>query len=314
MKKVLLATTVLAMTATVAAAEVKLSGNARMGLIYNGNTNTSASDSKLKLTSRVRIIFTASGESDSGLSFGATVRNDQSGQGNTANGDSKVFISGAFGKLTFGDNDTAANVLVGHVDQISLTGLGDNNELGYLGMTKTSALYEYSTGALSFAASVGQFGVNTNPATRVVGGVTVPVAPSAKAEDAAAVAVKYSMDGYSAALGYEVRRRDDAFNDNQLSLGLSGTFGQFGVKAVIADRKSWGTTQYALSGTYTMDALKVTAFYANKDTKAAGVTTKSNAYGLGASYNLGGGATVVGGMQKVKGLKAVADVGVSLSF
>ena len=310
MKKVLLATTVLAMTATVAAAEVKLSGNARMGLIYNGNTVTTGSDSKLKLTSRVRIIFTASGESDSGLSFGATVRNDQSGQGNTANGDSKVFISGAFGKLTFGDNDTAANVLVGHVDQISLTGLGDNNELGYLGMAKTSALYEYSTGALSFAASVGQFGI------AVPGSAT-------QSQDAAAIAVKYTMDGYAVALGYETNRLNTAgstgtaatvLNDNQLSLGLSGTFGQFGVKAVIADRKSWGTTQYALSGTYTMDALKVTAFYANKDTKAAGVTTKSNAYGLGASYNLGGGATVVGGMQKVKGLKAVADVGVSLSF
>ncbi len=302
MKKVLLATTVLAMTATVAAAEVKLSGNARMGLIYDGNTNTvNNSNSKLKLTSRVRIIFTASGESDSGLSFGATVRNDQSGQGNTNNNDSKVFISGAFGKLTFGDNDTAANVLVGHVDQISLTGLGDNNELGYLGQTDTSALYEYSTGALSFAASVGQMGVAT------------PVA-GLKAEDAVSVAVKYSMDGYTAALGYETRRTSQTVNDNQLSLGLSGTFGQFGVKAVIADRKSWGTTQYALSGTYTMDAVKVTAFYANKDTKAAGVTNKSNAYGLGASYNLGGGATVVGGMQKVKGLKAVADVGVSLSF
>lgn len=302
MKKVLLATTVLALSATVAAAEVKVSGNARMGLIYNGNTVTDGtSDSKLKLTSRVRVIFTMSGESDSGLSFGATVRNDQSGQGNTANGDSKVFISGAFGKLTFGDNDTAANVLVGHVDAISLTGLGDNNELGYLGMTKTSALYEYSTGALSFAASVGQFGID-------VPGV------GTKSEDAASVAVKYTMDGYAVALGYETRRASEALNDNQLSLGLSGTFGQFGVKAVIADRKSWGTTQYALSGTYTMDALKVTAFYANKDTKAAGVTTKDNAYGLGASYNLGGGATVVGGMQKTKGDKAVADVGVSLSF
>ena len=293
MKKVLLATTLLAASATVAAAEVSVGGNARMGLVYDGNT-IGVNTSKTKFTSRVRIVFTASGETDGGLSFGASVRNDQSGQGNTANDDSTVFISGAFGKLTFGDNDSAANVLVGHVAAKSLTGLGDNNELGYLGQTDTSVLYEYSTGPISFAASLGQLGTTATATAN---------------EDAMSVAVKYSADAFYVAVGYESAKTTvAATKDNQTSVALGASFSGVDLKLVAADRKSWTKTHYAISGTYSMDGLGVTAFYASKE----GVNNK--AYGIGASYDLGGGATVVGGIQKVKGLSAKADVGLSFSF
>jgi outer membrane protein OmpU len=296
MKKVLLASTVLALSATVAAAEVSVSGSARMGLVYDGNA-VSPATSKVLFTSRVRVVFSMSGETDGGLSFGASVRNDQSGQGNTRNGDSKVFISGAFGKLTFGDNDSAANALVGHVAATSLTGLGDNNELGYLGQSKTSVLYEYSAGALSFAASVGQrniAGVAAVPAT-------FTPAVAAIADEAMSVAVKYSADTFSASLGYE-----DTKTDSQVSVGLGASFSGVDLKLVAMDRKSLPDTHWAISAGYKMDALGVTAFYADKG--------PSNAYGLGASYDLGGGATLVGGLQKVKGAKVKADLGVSMSF
>ena len=305
MKKVLLASTVLAMTATVAAAEVSVSGNARMGIEYNGNT-VGPNTSKAKFTSRVRIVFTAAGETDGGLSFGASVRNDQSGQGNTANGDSTVFISGAFGKLTFGDNDSAANVLVGNVDAKSLTGLGDNNELGYLGQTDTSVLYTYSTGALSFALSAGQLGTNA-------GDSVLATDTTGANEDAMSIAVKYTTDTFYVALGYESAKVDNnplvgitVVSDDQLSVGLGASFSGVDLKLVAMDRKTNPDTHYAISATYNMDALGLTAFYADKG--------PSNAYGIGASYDLGGGATVIGGIQKVKGLKAVADVGVSMSF
>ena len=305
MKKVLLASTVLALSATVAAAEVTVSGNARMGIVYDGNT-TGANTSKAQFTSRVRVVFSMSGETDGGLSFGASVRNDQSGQGNTANGDSTVFISGAFGKLTFGDNDSAANVLVGHVAAKSLTGLGDNNELGYLGQDDTSVLYEYSTGPISFAASVGQLGLTASDTTGVAGG-------SSNTEDTMSVAVKYSADTFYVAVGYETAKVDTdntagvaIVTDNQVSVALGASFSGVDLKLVAADRKSWADTHYAISAGYSMDGLGVTAFYADKG--------PSNAYGIGASYDLGGGATVVGGIQKVKGAKAKADLGLTFSF
>ena len=163
MKKVLLATSVLAMTAGFASAEVTVSGTARMGVIADFG------DADPAFTSRVRIIFTASGETDSGLSFGATVRNDQSGVGNTENGDSVVYISGAFGKLSMGDVDGAAAAAVGQVDPVGLTGLSDLNEIAYiLGNEDTSALYEYSTGSIGLYFSAqpndgnSNFGVGAN--------------------------------------------------------------------------------------------------------------------------------------------------------
>ena len=85
-------------------------------------------------TSRVRIGFAASGESDNGLTFGASVRND---------------------KLAMGDVSGAADAIVGQVSGVGFTGLGSNNEIGYLGNTKTAALYTYSAGALTFGLGLG---------------------------------------------------------------------------------------------------------------------------------------------------------------
>ncbi len=284
MKKILLATTLLAASTGFAAAEVAVSGSARMGLIYDGNDTL--------FTQRVRVVFSLSGETDGGLTFGASVRADQDGgSGNDAgddtsgtNGeDSTVYVSGAFGKLTMGDNDSAANVLVGHVSGVGLTGLGDFNELGYLGQDDTSALYEYSTGALSFALSAGQTDTVGRPTT-----------------EAMSVAVKYATDAFSVALGYE-----DTAADEQLTLGGSATFGAATVKVVAADRDSWADTNFALSVDYTAGAAVVTGFYADHGAV--------DGFGLGVAYDLGGGAKVVGGVVD-NGVDTIADLGVSMSF
>jgi outer membrane protein OmpU len=277
MKKLLLATSILAASAGFASAEVAVSGSARMGLIYDGNLATD----QTRLTSRVRVVFTMSGETDGGLAFGASVRNDQSGQGNTSNGDSTVFVSGAFGKLTFGDVDTAANALVGNVSGVGLTGLNDWNELGYEGQTKTAALYEYTTGSLTLALSVGQ---TTGP-------------------DEAAIAAKYVMGDYSFAIGYESSSLDD-----RLSAGATATFGAITGKLVVTDEDSDPDLGVALSVDYTSGPLVVTAYASQNNSIGA------DAYGLGASYDLGGGAKVVGGIADANIADTVADFGLSFSF
>ena len=287
MKKILLATSILAATTGFAAAEVTVTGTARAGLVHNyvdlNNNGTIdlaeiVNGPETRFSSRFRVIFTASGETDSGLSFGASVRNDQSGVGNDRNGDSTVYLSGAFGKVTFGDNDSAANVLVGDVSGVGYTGLSDWNELGYIGHTDTSVLYEYSAGAFSFALSSSQL----------------------QSDDAASIAVKYSTDTFAVALGYE-----DATADDQISLGASGTFGAATVKAVVADRDSWADTHYALSVDYAMDATTLTAFYADHGAV--------DAFGLGVAYDLGGGAAVNAGIVD-NDLDTIAEVGVTMSF
>jgi outer membrane protein OmpU len=290
MKKILLATSALVMVAGAASAEVALSGSARMGLIYDGEDTL--------MTSRVRVNFSMSGETDTGLSFGASVRNDQSGQGNTQNGDSTVFISGGFGKLTMGDVDSAANALVGHVSGVGLTGLGDWNELRYLGHEMTAALYEYSAGALTFALSAGQIeGLDASTAN----------------DDAYSIAVKYAADTYGVSLGYET-----AGDVDHIALGASATFGAATAKFVASDTDIAGdATQYALSLDYAMGATTLTAFITDEGA--------INNYGIGASYDLGGGAKFVAGIVEVDDLNldsttglsvggTRADVGLSFSF
>lgn len=281
MKKVLLATSILAASAGFAAAEVAVSGSARMGLFYDGDDTY--------FSSRVRIVFTASGETDGGLSFGASVRNDQSGQGgdypNLLNRDSTVYISGAFGKLTFGDVDSAAQALVGQVSAVGFTGLGSSNEVGYYGsdpfdLSGTAMLYEYSTGALTFALGAGQLGSDTY-----------------------SVAVKYSTDAFSVALGYE--DEGFGFDDQTLSLGGSATFGAATVKAVVLDDDHLADTDFALSVDYVAGAATVTAFYHDAP----------EAFGIGASYDLGGGAAVKGGIVNLGVAdETIADIGVTMSF
>lgn len=275
MKKVLLATSILAASAGFAAAEVAVSGSARMGLFYDGDDTY--------FSSRVRIVFTASGETDGGLSFGASMRADQSGQGggfpNDENDDSTVYISGAFGKLTFGDVDSAAQALVGQVSAVGFTGLGSYNEVGYFGNNpKTAMLYEYSTGALTFALGAGQLG-----------------------SDAYSVAVKYSTDAFSVALGYE--DEGFGFDDQTLSLGGSATFGAATVKAVVLDSDHLADTDFALSVDYVAGAATITAFYHDAP----------ELFGIGASYDLGGGAAVKGGIV-TDGDDSLADIGITMSF
>ena len=124
MKKILLATTVLGMTAGFASAEVTLSGDARMGILDAGGSSTA------EFTSRARVKFTASGETDNGLSFGAELRADNAGD--AAKGTAgTVFVSGAFGKLSMGDVDSAFGATFGNIAGVGLTGLGDKNELSH---------------------------------------------------------------------------------------------------------------------------------------------------------------------------------------
>ena len=153
----LLATTALTLSAGVAAADVSLSGDARMGLIYDGDD--------IQLTSRARVSFTLSGETDSGLAFGASFRADNAGaaNGNTAMTGGNVFISGDFGRLAMGDVAGAARAAVGDLHGVGLTGLNDHNEMQYLDRLtqgadrisafdrRTAALYSYSMAHFALA-------------------------------------------------------------------------------------------------------------------------------------------------------------------
>ncbi len=309
MKKILLATTLLAATAGYASAEVAISGSARMGVVKVGADTV--------FSSRVRIQFDGTGTTDGGLSFGASMRADQNG-GNTdgtANGDSTVFVSGSFGKLTMGDvAGGATDELVGQISGVGYTGIGDANEIGFLNGTATAARYDYTSGNLSVALGTSQ-------------------TTAAKGSDKKSIAVKYATDKYNVAIGYEsvsatvgvpavvgppaVPAIVAVGANTQMSLKAGVTFGAATLTAKVAKDKfntatgASGKAEFGVSVDYTVNpALKVTAFYT--DHKNAGTKAK----GVGASYDLGGGASVVGGIVDNGAAtdNVVYDVGVKMTF
>lgn len=313
MKKILLATTVLAAATAAAQAEVTLGGDARMGIIAKNVDTDPTGATKIKSqsgqTSRARVSFTATGATDGGLEFGAGFRADNAA-GAAAGTAGSVFVSGGFGKLSMGDVDSAANAIVGNVSGVGLTGLGDSNELGYLG-GGTGALYTYSVGEqISVAASAKGLG---NTVKNNTGDDTIADADEVNTKaDVYSVAASYKTDVFTVSLGYEVGEVDtnsaaatSSSIDHQTTIGASASLAGFDVKAVYADKK-FGADGYALSLGREVAGVAATAFV-----KSAG---GNNAYGLGGSYSLGGGASFVGGVQQTEGADMQYDAGLSFTF
>lgn len=146
MKNVLFATTAasaLLIGGIASAQGIALFGDARLGLGYNidnegGLVTNDDGDTEddLRAVSRIRFGVNMTGETDSGITFGGTIRADNSagGQGgSTGQRSGSVFVSGSWGTLTFGDTAGADEAWVGDVPgNYSLTGLGDLNETKYI--------------------------------------------------------------------------------------------------------------------------------------------------------------------------------------
>ncbi|MDO5657578.1 MAG: porin [Paracoccus sp. (in: a-proteobacteria)] len=314
MKKVLIATTALVLSGGIAAAEVTLSGDGRMGMMYDGND--------MQFTSRARVTFTLTGESDTGLSFGGRFRADQATNA-TAGHRGSVYVSGAYGKLTMGDIDSAAENAVGDLHGVGLTGLGDRNELKYLtsdfeyiqshdyGLPNGNpgALYEYSVGATTLYASLfdGQ----------ALEGRAFGMAIS-DTGNAWSLGAKHNFGDFTVGAGYERATLDNANNLSNWALSGEGRFGDAAVKAVYARASMSGNddfrwNQYGISGRYNAGLTTVTGFWLREDIR--NVDDKYDSFGIGAEYDLGGGAAFAAGIVDSDwNDDVIADMGIKFRF
>lgn len=300
MKKVLFATTALVMTAGVAAAEVSVGGDGRMGVI-----STDGGD--LAFTSRIRISFSASGETDAGLSFGGSIRADNAAKSaSDTNADTNfdtnsgggvegtagsVFVEGSFGKISMGDVSGAPEAAVGDLSGVGLTGLGDFNELTYLSnATRPAARWDYTTGDLGLHVSSD----NPGPA----------------GDTAYGIAVTYAMGDISFGLGHE---------DNGAGhtvAGVTAGFGDATVKVAYGTSSDLDFDQMGISVDYVTGATTLSAFWINKEFGPAAATpSDTDSYGVGVAYDLGGGASIKAGYADSDSLTdASYDFGISMSF
>ncbi|WP_374635380.1 porin [Paracoccus sp. (in: a-proteobacteria)] len=352
MKKVLFATSALVLSAGFASAEVALSGDGRMGMIYDGND--------VQFASRARVLFTLTGESDAGLSFGGSFRVDQedwnNGNRSAARGErGAVWVSGTYGKLSMGDVASASEAAIGDLYEIGYTNgefAGDLEEPWYLtgdGANRNQGpniLYEYTINNISLYASATD-GVDTTVGDLTTGANTWddfddPDTDALSDQVAYSLAAKYDAGNWWASLGYA--KHDEA---SEIALGGEVKFNQFAVKGVYLSYDDYfgeidtdgsivrvtapvagdGELKYyaGISAAYTFDAVTVEGYISQLKADFVGFdeSMKLRAIGIGADYDLGGGAVLAGGIANVDldlpgsafdNDETVVDMGVKFSF
>ena len=309
MKKLLIASTALVATAGMAAADghagIKLSGSADMGIQSSDTTDYNTSGD-VRLWSELEVKFNMTGETDSGLSFGASVQLDEAGashgtQSTTARshgGD--VFIKGGFGALTMGDTDGALDWAM------TETAMGTAMADDHTEYAEYSGNSEFDSGlVLRYDNTFGDFGVALSASN--VGNDAINTAG-----DVIQAGVKYNTEvggvGLALGLGYA-----DAGTAGSLAgLSVKTSVAGFDIVLNYSDGEV-GTTDYTRTGVGVGYTVGDVLLHANWSKKELG-TASADGYGLVANYSLGGGATAALGYAKQDDGNDTMSLGLVMSF
>jgi outer membrane protein OmpU len=299
MKNLLIATTALVATAGVAVADVKVSGYARFGAVYDDATEDT------NIGSRLRLQFDATTETDGGLTFGARTR-AESEEGGTA-----VFNGARFFATSGGLTVAMGNIL----------GVIEAAPNLYMS-TKSAGVGLEGNGFASLAANTyaNSTGFNwtayTSKGAGAANGVEVLYSMNGlglhahSTDTSYGLGANYAFADYKVAVAYEEWNDGARDGDTILFASVGGKFGAFDAALAYADTDFSGATssKVSLKGGYTVnDALYVYGFVADED-------TVDTAYGLGASYALGGGASVEAGWTSNQVGTNIVSAGVFFSF
>lgn len=291
MKKLLLASTAIVGFAGAAAAEVKLSGYAEMG-INGGNQGY-----ETQFHNDVVINFDFSSTTDGGVEFGGRVQLDDTNGSGNPNGtpgfdDEAFWVSGAFGKVTLGETDGAYDWALSEIySGISLsddhsTHLGAYWFTGLDGRYDNQVMrYEYSFGDFGAALSAEMDDTGVNDTSFGLGGKWNGQFSGMDV----GVGVGYQDNGTNSVWGLSA----SAAMANGLSFAL-GYSDLDGIAFHTSNGYAAGATPlvdswWGLGVAYTTGALTVGANYGSFDSNVGDVT----GWGLVANYDLGGGAVAM---------------------
>jgi outer membrane protein OmpU len=317
MKKTLFASTAAAamLAAGYAAAETNVTvfGDARLGLGYNvvnaGGGIVEADDDdadEVRAVSRVRFGVRLTGETDTGITFGGTIRADNATPGGTAGTAGNVFASGAFGTLTMGDTAGAHQQHIGDLPAVGLTALGDRNEFLFQGNRAPG-------------------GADYRPTVRYdfdFAGFGISVSTGRELEDiavGASFSPQFAGGAFSIGGGYFFGD-DDAGTEDQWGVGLTGGFAGFNGQVVYLDTDGDdGFREIGVGlGTNVAD-IGLNAYYKRA---LSGDVDGNDMFGVGFTFNLGNGASLRGGVARVydggndySGDRVTAaDFGINMAF
>ena len=260
---------------------------------------------------RVRVAFGLSGETDSGLEFGASIRADNAADGNSGTAGSQ-YLSGSFGKISMGDLDGADEQMVGDISAMSFAGLGSNQEVSYQSSDHNLA-YSISMAGIDFAVST-DVGGGSSTAMGVkwsgdLGGSTVTVGlgqSDVGGKSETSISASLGMGGFTGTIISSTNDNGPAVKEVAEKAAVTGTSSYV---AKVAEDKTPDTETMGFSLSYNIDALTITAY--NKDVSTTGAKDKGYS-GVGVSYDLGG-MVAKAGVADVDG-QSLMDFGVSFSF
>ena len=289
MKKVLFATTALIATAGVASADIALTGAANMGIKDNATVSG--------VHTEIDFNIVASGVSDNGISFGASLDLDGDTTAATSGmtfgesvGDTEVYISGEFGTITVGDVGVATDI---SISDVGFDGIGADN-------LSASDVTTGLTADIRWTYSMN--------------GVSLDVAYDSVNDDTSAT-VGFSAAGFGVTVGYG----EDANTSDTVTVGkVTYTAGDLSLQAMVSnyDDASANTTDTSGAGIYAAYALtpelSITAAASQNDEGSAAADTDSQ--GVGFTYNMGGGLTLAGGVGENASNQSVFDLGFNMSF
>lgn len=287
----------------------------RAAIVTDGKAAVAKVADKTSAANRMRFTFKGAGETDGGMSYGVSGRFEQS---NSSTAGSQ-FISGGFGKVSMGDLDGADEVAAGGgVAGVGLTGLSDTNDIAYQSSAHNIG-YEYSMSGMTFAYSQDTTvttGSNSAMGLKYsgdMGGATVTIGLGQSKVGSA------SQSTMSAAVttGALTIKAYSSSNDNGPDTAVvterghadAGAAAAVTYRAAAAAVAAPDTDQTALSISYAMDAVSVTAF--TKTVSTTGSTDKDYS-GFGFAYDMGGVTLKAGVVDNND--QQLMDFGVSFSF
>lgn len=358
MKKVLFATTALIATASMAAAEVRLSGYGRFGLDYNEANSENPNDpnyngiSEVNLTSRLRIQFDVSGETDGGVAFDARVRM----QGENRDGQPGTMGLNAprFGVSYNGIRVNVGNIIgaVENMPGLYTTGTRSAGTgidgMGFISVPIKSitqgggagtsfnwdAYSSTGTGAgngvevlYSAGGFVGHLSYSQDNGTMTTNGFV-------DGENRTGVMLTYSFGDYYVAASYQASTNGPSFtvgnttyenNDGLYAIAVGGDFGAFGA------RLAYGSTDtvdsVTLEGNMDIGAASNLLIWVNSASADDNIANNGNAaqvagynavdgtsVGINYQYDLGGGSTFVAGYVNDAASNSQFQAGVYFNF
>ena len=285
MKKILLTTTALTLLAGAASAGLSVGGDARLGISSSGGTTT--------VDRRFRVKFKGSGETDSGVTFGAGagIRWDDAESTPTTAPNiwgSNVWVSNGTATLTVGNtNGAIANA----------SGIWGGATIGYTGMSFSAIPF---VGHSSSSSAGG--GSNLASLTMSLGSANIGVSTGIAGAGDTEVAGNFATGALTIGVGY----------DTGSSSGTSATYFSVGSSLGSADvhlnyaSNSTGSTAYSLSATMGVGAGSIAMYL--------GSVGGGSVTGIGYSQSLGGGAKAAIGIQNIASAATPLTIEAGLAF